>query len=35
MEFIIRFLVGGVVVSFFAMIGGALKPKGDSREPPR
>jgi hypothetical protein len=27
MEFIIRFLVGGVVVSFFAMIGGALKPK--------
>jgi hypothetical protein len=27
MDLIIRFLVGGLVVSFFAMIGGALKPK--------
>jgi uncharacterized membrane protein (GlpM family) len=27
MGLVIRFLVGGFVVSFFAMIGGALKPK--------
>jgi hypothetical protein len=27
MDFVIRFLVGGLVVSFFSMIGGALKPK--------
>ena len=27
MELAIRFLVGGLLVSFFAMIGGALKPK--------
>lgn len=27
MDLIVRFLVGGVVVSLFAVIGGALKPK--------
>jgi hypothetical protein len=27
MDLVIRFLVGGLVVSFFSMIGGALKPK--------
>jgi uncharacterized membrane protein (GlpM family) len=27
MELVLRFLVGGVVVSLFAMLGGALKPK--------
>jgi uncharacterized membrane protein (GlpM family) len=27
MDLVIRFLVGGFVVSLFAMIGGALKPK--------
>jgi Protein of unknown function (DUF3147) len=27
MDLIIRFVVGGLVVSFFAMIGGTLKPK--------
>lgn len=27
MDLAIRFIVGGFVVSFFAMIGGALKPK--------
>jgi Protein of unknown function (DUF3147) len=27
MEFVVRFLVGGIVVSLFAMLGGALKPK--------
>jgi Protein of unknown function (DUF3147) len=26
-EFLLRFFVGGVVVSLFAMLGGALKPK--------
>jgi len=26
-EFVFRFLVGGCVVSFFATVGGALKPK--------
>lgn len=27
MELVLRFLVGGVVVSLFAILGGALKPK--------
>ena len=27
MDLVVRFLIGGVVVSFFAMVGGAVKPK--------
>jgi len=26
-ELLLRFVIGGIVVSFFAMLGGALKPK--------